>query len=66
MSCNKVVEIKFDTYNWWSRPIYRTKMGTPVCQLEEGFYSLADPEDIDSEPCSKLKTECLKIVKEFS
>lgn len=41
-------------------------MGTPVCQLEEGFYSLADPEDIDSEPCSKLRTECLKIVKEFS
>lgn len=62
----KIVEIKFDRYNWWSRPIYRTKLGTPVCQLEEGFYSLADPKDIDSDPCSRLKSECLKIVEEFS
>lgn len=63
---SNIIEIKFDRYNWWSRPIYRTKLGTPICQLEEGFYSLADSEDIDSESCSKLKSECLKIVKEFS
>lgn len=60
------MEFKFDRINWWGRPIYRNKNGTPICKLEEGFYSLADPEDIDSEPCSKLKSNKIEIVKEFS
>ena len=61
-----IVEIKLERYNWWGNAIYRTKLGTPIVQLEEGFYSIADPNDIDSEPCSKLKSDCLKIVQEFS
>lgn len=61
-----IVEIKLERYNWWGNAIYRTKLGTPIVQLEEGFYSLSDPDDIDSEPCSRLKADRLKIVQEFS
>ena len=60
------MKFKFDGYNWWSRPIYRNENGTPICKLEEGFYSLADPEDIDSEPCSKLRTDMIEIVENFN
>ena len=61
-----IVEIKLERYNWWGNAIYRTKLDTPIVQLEDGFYSIADPNDIDSEPCSKLKSDCLKIVQEFN
>lgn len=60
------MEFKFDRENWWGLPIYRNKNGTPICKLEEDFYSLADSADIDSEPCSKLKTNIIEIVKQFS
>lgn len=60
------MEFTFDRYNWWSIPIYRNKNGTPICKLEEGFYSLADPEDIDSEPCSRLRSDMIEIVENFS
>lgn len=46
---------------------YRTKNGTPILRLpEDGWFSIADPSDIDGEPCSKLKAECIKIVEEFT
>lgn len=37
----------------------------PIVRLEEGFYTLADFTDIDSEPCSKLKDELIEIVDNF-
>lgn len=47
--------------------VYRTKNGTPILRLpEDGWFSIADPSDIDGEPCSKLKAECIKIVEEFT
>lgn len=46
--------------------IYKNENGTPIVDLEQdGFYSLADPNDIDSEPCSKLKSELIEIVEDF-
>lgn len=35
-----IVEIKLERYNWWGNAIYRTKLGTPIVQLEEGFILL--------------------------
>lgn len=61
-----MVEVKFFGINWWSREIYKTKQGTPIVKLEEGWYSLSDPEDIDSEPCSRLKADKIKVVEQFS
>lgn len=62
-----VLEIKFERYNWWGNAIYRTKRNTPIVKLEsEGYFTLADSNDIDSEPDRMLKTDCLKLVDEFS
>lgn len=62
---NKVLEIKFDCVNWWGYKIYRTKRGTPIVDNGDGYYTLADSSDVDSEPCSKV-TVPLKHVNEFS
>lgn len=62
-----ILEIKFERYNWWGDAVYRTKKGTPIVKLvSEGYFTLSDPNDIDSEPNKKLKTNCIKIVKRFS
>lgn len=45
------VEVKFECINWWSNEVYRTKSGTPILRLpEDGWFSIADPSDIDGEP----------------
>ena len=62
-----VLEIKFERYNWWGNAIYRTKRNTPIVELEQdGYFTLSEPEDIDSEPYRKLESNLLKIVTEFS
>lgn len=61
-----MLEIVFYGINWWSYPIYKTSLGTPIVKLDEGFYSLSDPNDIDSEPLSKLDDSKLKIVNKFT
>lgn len=61
-----ILEIKFDCFNWWSYSIYRTKNNTPIVHSGDGYYSLLDSNDIDSDPYRKLKDSCIKIVKEFS
>lgn len=60
------MEFKFYAINWWGNEIYVNKNNVPIIKLEEGFYSLSDPTDIDSEPYRKLKTEKIKIVNEFT
>lgn len=48
------VEVKFECINWWGNEVYRTKNGTPILRLpEDGWFSIADPSDIDGESCSK-------------
>lgn len=62
-----ILEIKFEGYNWWGDAVYRTKKGTPIVKLEPyGYFTLSEPNDIDSEPYRKLKSDLLKIVTEFS
>ena len=62
-----ILEIKFERYNWWGNAIYRTKRNTPIVKLEpDGYFTLSEPNDIDSEPDRMLKTDCLKLVDEFS
>lgn len=60
------MEFVFDRYNWWSIPIYRNKKGTTICKVDDEFYTLADNEDIDSEPYRKLKNDFVEIVEKFS
>lgn len=59
------MKFKFLKVNWWSNEIYVNENNIPIVKLDDGFYSLADHNDIDSEPCSKLKTELIEIVDEF-
>lgn len=59
------MKFKFFKVNWWGNEIYVNENNTPIVKLDEGFYSLADSTDIDSEPCSKLKTELIEIIDKF-
>lgn len=61
------VEIKFDCVNFWGNDVYRTKHYTPIVHLKgEGYYTLTDNRDIDSDPYHKIKDDCIKIVNEFN
>lgn len=60
------MEFIFDCYNWWNIPIYRNKKGIHICEVDGEFYTLADNEDIDSEPYRKLKKDFVEIVEKFS
>lgn len=59
------MKFKFKQINWWGNEIYVNDKNLPIVKLEEGFYTLADFSDIDSDPCSKLKDELIEIVDEF-
>jgi hypothetical protein len=52
--------------NWWGNAIYETKSGTPIVKLDDGYYTLSDSSDIDSDPCSKIKSDKIIIVEKFS
>lgn len=61
------LEIKFEQYNFWGNAIYRTKRNTPIVKLEpDGYFTLSDSTDIDSDPDRMIKKDCIKVVKEFS
>ena len=52
--------------NWWGNQIYKTKDGIPIVKLDYGYYTLSDSSDIDSDPCSKLKSDKITIVEKFN
>lgn len=60
------MELKLCCTNWWGNQIYKTKTGTPIVKLDDGYYTLSDPSDIDSDPCSKLKSDKIVIVEKFN
>lgn len=62
-----MLEVVFECINWWGNQVYRTKKGTPILYLsDDGWYTIADPSDIDGEPCSRLKADKIKIVEKFN
>lgn len=62
-----MLEVVFECINWWGNQVYRTKKGIPILYLlDDGWYTIADPSDIDGEPCSRLKADKIKIVEKFS
>lgn len=60
------MEVKFCCTNWWGNPIYKTKDGIPIVKLVDGYYTISDISDIDSDPHSKLKSDKITIVEKFS
>lgn len=60
------MELKLCCTNWWGNAVYKTKNGTPIVKLDDGYYTLSDPSDIDSDPCSKLKSDKIVIVETFN
>lgn len=60
------VEVKYYTTNFWGNKVYNTKDGYPIVKLDEGWYTLSDPRDIDSDPYTRIVRAYIKIVKEFS
>lgn len=60
------MELKFYCTNWLGNQIYKTKDGTLIVKLNDGYYTLSDSSDIDSDACSKLKSDKITIVEKFS
>lgn len=60
------MELKLCCTNWWGDQIYKTKDGIPIVKLDDGYYTLSDSFDIDSDPCSKLESDKITIVEKFS
>lgn len=62
-----MIEVVFYAINWQGNKVYHTKKGVPIVYLEgEGYYTLSDNTNPDSDPNRKLKTECIKVVEEFN
>lgn len=57
-----MILVKFYGVNWWGNKVYKSKAGLNVVKLPEGFYTLTDNDDIDSEPYRKIKDDNIKIV----
>lgn len=60
------MELKLYCTNWWGNQIYKTKDGIPIVKLDDGYYTLSDYSNIDSDPCYKLKNDKITIVEKFS
>ena len=60
------MELKLCCTNWCGNQIYKTKDGIPIVKLDDGYYTLSDYSNIDSDPCSKLKSDKITIVEKFS
>lgn len=52
--------------NFWGHYLYVTKKGTVLVKLSEGFHTLCDNEDVDSDPNRCIKDGIVKIVPKFS
>lgn len=62
-----MIEIVFKGINWWGNKVYSTKTGINIIYIkDDGYYLLSDNNDIDSEPCGKLKSSQFKIVDKFN
>lgn len=60
------MELKFYCTNWLGFNIYKTKNGTLIIKLSDGYYTLSDSSDVDSDPYSKLKSDKIVIVEHFN
>ena len=60
------MELKLCCTNWWGNQIYKTKYDIPIVKLDDGYYTLSDTSDIDSDPFSKLESDKIIIVEKFS
>lgn len=62
LQLNTIINIKYITTNFWGDKVYQTENGTNIVKLDEGFYTLTDNEDIDSDPFRRLKSDVIKII----
>lgn len=60
------MELKLYCTNWWGNQIYKTKDGIPIVKLDDGYYTLSDYSNIDSDHCSKLESDKITVVEKFS
>lgn len=60
-----MIQVVFDSYNFWGSEVYLTKLGTPLVKVDGSFYILSDSKDYDSDPVRKLKDNCVTIVDKF-
>lgn len=57
------MEVTFECINFWGDEIYKTKTGRYLVKLDDGYYTLSDNTDIDSDPDRKLKDGIVIIDK---
>lgn len=65
-NANKPIEVIPLSVNWWGYKVYIAKSGLKLVDNGDGLHSLADNNDVDSEPYARAKPDRFKIVDKFS
>lgn len=66
VNANNPIEVVQIGVNFWGYKIYATKNGLKLVDNGDGLHSLSDNNDIDSDPCARVKADRFKIVDKFS
>lgn len=65
-NANKPIEIIPLGINWWGYKLYATASGLNLVDNGDGLHTLSDNDDVDSDPCARVKADRFKIVDKFS
>lgn len=58
-----MLKVKFIGIDSFGREIYRAYSGGIIKRLDDGFYSVANESDFDSEPYAKLNSSKIEVVR---
>lgn len=58
-----MLKVKFIGIDSFGREVYRAYSGGIIKKLDDGFYSVADESDFDSEPYAKLNSSKIEVVR---
>lgn len=58
-----MLKVKFIGIDSFGREVYETYSGNIIKRLDDGFYSVADESDFESEPYTKLDSSKIEVVR---
>lgn len=58
-----MLKVKFIGIDSFGREVYEAYSGGIIKRLDDGFYSVADESDFDSEPYAKLDSSKIEVVR---
>lgn len=58
-----MLKVKFIDIDSFGREVYEVYSGGIIKRLDDGFYSVADESDFESEPYAKLNSSKIEVVR---